>query len=459
MSEDRYEYKQQSLFKKHLLHLYLSQTDCDVLLTLPNSPRTFGAHTSVLAVRCRTLAASVRSFLSAKSNANSTAPSCPSKFCVRLPNVSDSTVERTLHYIYTGTFHFFAVEDSETCQFLQDVLTLAKFFGLPSLRSLLFRFVDERLSFPVLMTLLDIAICSDVLPSEDVTRLTESFCDKSAQFHDDDDNVGESNETYGSLSDTFWMYILRTEPLQMSEDQLWLLLVRRACAQLGIMYGPVSQMSETEQAFLTEIMSTYCKPGLLRILSFSTPFFIREIEPLRVFPPSEVLLKYRFDATVGTQPFFHAYPHDRLSFLMRVRQSALTIESKAHPHEKGVREDRQICMASWASQIAIKIDKRTALGKYTQLELFADDAKTERILSLRGAGSPIVSLRKQTSTSPPCDTVPHGDGPTFRKVDIVHSDVSSPIVLDTNKFFLSFYSPLNVGDTAWGYKLTVTNLR
>lgn len=459
MSEDRHEYKQQSLFKKHLLQLYLSQKDCDVLLTLPDSSRTFDAHTSVLAVRCRALATPVRSFLSVKSKPNSAAPSDPSKFCVQLPNVSSLTVDRTLRYIYTGTFHFLPVDDTEICQFLQDVLVLAKFFGLPSLHTLVFRLVDERLPFHVLMTLLDNALNSDVLSSRDVVQLTESFCEKSARFQTDDSACGENDMAYGSLSDTFWTYVLRTEPLQMSEDQLWSLLTRRACILLGISCGPVWQMSATEQVILMEMMRNYCKPGFLRILSFSTPFFVREVEPLRVFPPSEVLLKYRFDASVGSQPFFHAYPHDRLSFLMRVRQSTHTIESDAHPHERGIREDRRICMAPWASQVAIKIDKRTALGKYAQLELFADDTKTECFFSLRGTGPPVVSLRKPILSSATDDVGPDGNGATSRVEKSVHSEFDSPIVLDTNSFFLSFYSPLNVGNTAWGYKLTVTNLR
>lgn len=459
MSEDKHEYKQQSLFKKHLLQLYLNQKDCDVLLMLPDSPRTFDAHTSVLAVRCRALASPVRSFLSAKSKPNGVAPSGPSKFRVQLPNVSSSTVDRTLRYVYTGTFHFLPVDNTEICQFLQDVLVLAGFFGLPSLRALVFRLIDERLPFHVLMTLLDNALNLDVLSPRDVVRLTESFCEKSARFRVDDSKCREYNAIYGSLSDTFWAYVLRTEPLQMSEDQLWSLLARRACVQVGISYGPVCQMSATEQVILMEIMKNYCKPGLLRIFSFSTPFFVREVEPLGVFPPSEVLLKYRFDASVGSQPFFHAYPYDRLSFLMRVRQSGLTIESDTHPHARGIRENRRICMAPWASQVAIKIDERTALGKYAQLELFADDSKTECFFSLRGTGPPIVSLRKPILSSATDDVRQDGNGTTCRVERSVHSEFDSPIVLDSNNFFLSFYSPLNVGDTAWGYKLTVTNLR
>lgn len=459
MSEGRHEYRQQTFFKKHLLQLYVSQKDCDVLLTLPNSAQTFGAHTSVLAVRCHQLASPIRSFLCAKGKHNSSTSGFSAKHRVRLPHVSTFTVDRTLRYVYTGSLQFPSIENTEISPFLRDLLILASFLGIPSLRTLVFRLIDERLPIRILMVLLDDALCSGVLSSQDVIRLTESFCEKSASFQDVNNIEGKSTETYSGLSETFWRHVLRTEPLQMSEDKLWSLLVQRACAQLGISFTPASQMTPVEQILVKERVIDYCQPGMLRLLSFSTPFFAREVEPLEAYPSSEVLLKYKFDATVGTQPFNHTYPHDRLSFLKRVRQSAVTIESNEHPHKKGVREDRQICMASWASQVAIVVDSRTALGKYAQLELFTDDTKAERFFFLRGTGPPVISMRKPTSSTPHSFMRRESQGPSSRTVESVHSELSCPIILDANKFYLSFYSPLNVGDTAWGYKLTVTNLR
>lgn len=454
------EYRQQRLFKKQLLHLYTSQKDYDVVLKSPKSDLMFTAHSSILAVRCRALSSPLRAFLSNGSCPDKFSSGNCTKYNVRLPPASSFAIDQALRFVYSGSINFPPANHNQTPSLLNDILALASALDVPSLRNVCFRFVSERVCFRGVLELLDLVL-SQSTSEQDVNRLTEIVCMKSADCdkpHNDECCGGISN-AYLGLSEKLWRHVLQTEPLQMSEDQLWSLLVHRACGQTNISISPVSEMSTAERSRISKYMHRYCKPENLRILSFSAPFFVREVEPMRVFPTSEVLLKYRFDATVGLEPFMYSFPSDRLSFLSRVRQSARTIESGAHPHARGVRDERHVCMAPWSSQIAIEIDRRTALGKYAQLELFASAAKKDRFFFLRGAGPAIVSVcqSQQAGHHVNVHLGSNGDSHTAEKVH--HVDSGAPIVLNSNAFHLSFYAPLNVGDAKWGFKLTVTNLR
>lgn len=144
-----------------------------------------------------------------------------------------------------------------------------------------------------------------------------------------DDNT---DADFGQLSRAFSMYIHNLELLHVQEGQLWAPLIHWCCKCSNINpVKSVSRMSPDEPGRVSVLMKPFCQSHLFRILGFETMFFVSEVEPLGVFPPSEVLLRHRFDASAHSTSLDKVFTIGWLQFIHRIRHMHVCMESRSHP--------------------------------------------------------------------------------------------------------------------------------
>lgn len=412
-------------FQSNMLDLYESEKDADILFVIEGSEEKFSAHSSVVSVRCKLLRENVIQFLHEKVEGSSADAKVLE---IRVRPVMTGTFLQVLLYVYTGRITL----DRES---LYDVCSLSEIMGIPSLQNIVFCYLEDGNNIVEVAYILDRAVCDGEQKSSLIVRLTQFFSENCATI------LKEVNLKV--LSFSFMHHVVKQESINCSENDLWSALIFWICHSCQISpYKMVSSMSPTECCVVATRMITFCQPGYLRILNFDKHFFSKEVEPLNVFPSSEVLLKYRFDAAFAEFGFENAFPKDRYSFLTRTRQRTMFFESSSHPHPRGVHLDIKAELPQWVTELEVTFDYRTAVGKYADLEFFSDENRICRIFSLR---------MEQESRARSC----------VRPSSIVQSERKAlpSLYITGHCFWFTFYAPQNVGDLAWGYKFQVSVLK
>lgn len=342
-----------------LLH---SSQHADIFFHLPSYPVPIPAHSSIIAVRCQALHDTILNFLDKH---HSDSPPLD----IALPRASESSVRKVFEYIYTATISLDAAD-------VFDICTLATTLGIPSLHSIVLAYLSTEANLPLLTIVLDRALENLTHNRHLVNKLTEYFAEHGAN--------ALSRAPLHHLSLEFMKHIVKQENLAASELEIWNALIRWCCIQADIQPPKrVSDMTCEERRLITSRVRTFCLPGLVRILNFDSTSFAEQVEPLGVFPSDDVLLKYRFDAAAGNSSFEYAFPQDRYSFLLRIRQRTMHFESDCHPHPRGLSTTDKVELPQWVSEMRVTFDERTALGRYADLEFFLDEDLTESLFSFR----------------------------------------------------------------------------
>lgn len=344
---------------------------------------------------------------------------------ISLRSFSIQAVRAVLRYIYSGRITL-------TKENLYDTCCMSSVLGIPSLQGIIFTYLSNSQNVGLMAPVLDKALFDSQHDKEMVALLTERFSENCSKILQNTDTR--------TLSPRFMEHLVKQENLNASEYDVWRTLIVWACLKCDIPAEKrVSEMSDAERYQVSQQMGTFCRPAYLRILNFETEEFAGEVEPLNVFPSTEVLLKYRFDATVGIVSFDHAFPKDRYNFLSRVRHRIMTFESK-HPHARGAVSEEKVEMPLWVKEMEITFDQRTEIGRYAELAFFIDSDKQNRIFSSRYGRE--CNSRRSLSMSSALATQTKSDLDPFR--------------VKGNCFWFTFYSPQNVGTLAWGFKFQVS---
>lgn len=412
-------------FQQDLLGLLESSDAHDIHFLLPSTP-PICAHSAVIAVRCRALRPAVVTFLATRTT--STDPH-PSPLLIPVRPVAPATFRNVLRYLYTGSITL-----SEAAVY--DVSALAGALGVDSLQQIVFSYLQSRDNVRQVAPILDRALqAREHGPL--VGKLTAYVAENCATVL--------RHAPFHQLSRQLMVHLLKQENLWASERDIWTALVEWCCARCGVDGGrKISEMARPDCVKVAREMGAFCKPEYLRILNFDAAWFSQEVEPLGVFPAAEVLLKYRFEATAGMVGFDNAFPLDRYSFLRRIRQRTMCFESSTHPHPRGVSHSFEVQLPVWVSETKVVFDSRTALGRYADLEFFADEEKSQRIFSVRASRQSQFGIYRG-------------------RVKILglaaEPEALDPVIVHGNTFWCSFYAPKNVGDLAWGYKFFVSIVR
>lgn len=410
--------------QRDLRELLSSGNNSDLKLRVKGLSRDFEVHSPIIAARCKALRPQVISIL--KSRKSSSVPAEVAELQIS-NNVSESSMSEFLRYIYTGEVSFRKSN-------VYDLCLLSIILQVPSLKKFVSLYLERIENIHHIGINLDKALTDTQENKDMISSLSDLFSDHCSL-------ILRSN-SLKERSIPFLQHVLKQENLNVSEREIWNALVAWSCYQCNITpTKAVSGMSTAERKDIGSFIAPFCQPGYLRLLNFDPKFFLTEIEPLSVFSKEEILLKYRFDATAGMMDFHETYPGDRYSFLSRIRQQKITVESSTHPHPRGAHEEMKIEMPKWVSEMEVNFDERTSLGRYSYLEFHADAGKTERIFYLKA------------------NPIPKYDGSKWplSSADASHDD--SSLRIEGNVFWFSFYSPQNVGDLAWGYKFTASVVR
>ncbi|CDF33520.1 unnamed protein product [Chondrus crispus] len=437
------QYTLQDSFRKDMRKLLDSGVGSDVSFIINGVSPGIPAHSSIVAVRCKAIRSEVCKFRS-KGRDNDRAET--STMEIPIDSVSLPIFRKVLEYVYTGTIALQAAD-------VYDVCSISAQLGIGSLQSIVFSYLRNEENVRQIVTVLDRALQDSEQNRLLVVRLTEYLAENCSKLL--------WRAPYEELSVDLMLHIIKQENLGASEYEIWQALVEWGCMQCSVSPPKaVSAMSEREKKRVRECLQRFCRPGYLRILNFDTETFAREVEPLGSFPPAEMLLKYRFDAVAGNAAFEHAYHGDRYSFLLRVRQRTACYESTSHPHPRGVSQTFKVQMPRWATEMKVVFDPRTALGRYSELEFCTDERRAMRVYSVRASEVPgTMCLLSDVETTTPywaqSRLQNHGErsGVSARALGV------EPIYISGNSFWCTFYSPQNVGDSAWGYKFFVSIAR
>lgn len=417
-------------FQQDMQELLDSGRGSDVSFVFDDFPSLMRAHSSVIAVRCKSFRAAVVRFLTERKKKDQESGACLE---IQIPasGMSERAFYKVLKFIYTGTI------DLRSHQ-IYDVCYLAGFLGVESLQGIAFSYLQGKENIHQIATALDRALENSTENQVLLAKLTRYLAENCAKVL--------KRAPIRILSQDFMLHVVKQENLWASELELWNSLIAWCCGQCGISPAKkVSDMTECERTRVALLMKDFCRPGRVRILNFGAQAFSAEVEPLGVFSPSEVLLKYRFEAAAGIVDFDNAFPFDRYNFLTRSRQRTMCFESSTHPHPRGVRQTFEVQLPAWVSETKVVFDSRTALGRYADLEFFADEGMTIQIFSVRN--------NRQSRYSCQYRHLKMGEG------IVAKPDALAPIFISGNAFWVSFYAPLNVGDLAWGYKFFVSIVR
>lgn len=437
------QYTLQDSFRKDMHDLLDSGIGSDVSFIINGISTGIRAHSSIVAVRCKAIRTEVCKF---RAKVRDGEKHEEATLEIPIDAVSLHTFRKVLKYVYTGTIALQATD-------VYDVCSLSARLGIGSLQSIVFSHLRNEDNVRQITTVLDRALQNAEQNRLLVARLTEYFAENCSKVL--------QNAPFEELSGDLMLHIVKQENLGASEFEIWEALVNWSCLQSGLSSPKrVSLMIESEKKRVAVHVKLFCRPGYLRILNFDAETFAREVEPLDSFPPAEVLLKYRFDAAAGNAAFEHAFPGDRYSFLLRIRQRTTCYESSSHPHPRGVSQTVKVQLPRWVTEMKVVFDPRTALGRYADLEFCTDEGRTERIYSVRASEVPgRMCLLSEVRTNPPYWSEPRIENLTERSTVSARPLGVDPIYITGNCFWFTFYSPQNVGDSAWGYKFFVSIAR
>lgn len=414
-----------------------SGIDSDVSFIINGVSSGIRAHSSIVAVRCKSLRAEVCRFrANTKNGAHGRHPTLE----IPVEAVSVHTFRKVLKYVYTGTIPLQATD-------IYDVCSLSARLGIGSLQSIVFAHLRNEDNVRQITTVLDRALQNADQNRLLVARLTEYFAENCSKVL--------RSAPFEELSSNLMQHIVKQENLGAAEFEVWQALVNWSCTRTDISPSKrVSMMTVSERKTIATHMKGFCRPGYLRILNFDSETFAKEVEPLDVFPPGEVLLKYRFDAAAGKDAFEHAFPGDRYSFLLRIRQRTTCFESSSHPHPRGVSQTVKVQLPRWVTEMKVVFDPRTALGRYADLKFCTDEERSELVFSVRANTLWSMSANTQyRSDSHPENLTARANIAAARPLGL------DPIYIAGNCFWFTFYTPQNVGDLAWGYKFFVSIAR
>lgn len=413
-------------FQADMLSLLESSDTADIRFLLSTSSTVITAHSAVISVRCKRLASKVLSFLSRKEGG-----ALPVEEILEIPvhGASRRGMSEVLRYVYAG-------EISIDRTILNDVCALSTLLGIPSLQDIVIRYLREDENCRDTIAVLDRELRDPGNNSAFVSKLTDYFAENCSRII--------MCKELESSSLILMQHIIKQETLGACEEELWDGLVKWTNSRChNSPHLKVSQMTSEQRRAIVEHMNTFCRPGYIRILNFDSRTFATEVEPLGVFPLSEVLLKYRFDASVGCGDLSYSFPKDRYSFLARVRHRTMVFESTSHPHARGIFYKKKVEFPMWVTELEVNIDPYTSLGRYADLEIFSDEARAHRLFSFR-------SYCSQSGQSV-------GQLETKRKA--FRNDKVPTISICAKSFWFTFYAPQNVGDLGWGYKFRVSVVR
>lgn len=413
-------------FKTDMLRLLQTGDGSDVKFVVSKNKPPYLAHSSIIASRCPALRDTVLEYLSERCS-----PEDPHKHLqICVSSTSEAAMEQVLCYIYTGSITL----DSAISY---DVLTLSSEFGTTSLDRLVFNFFEDDKNLSLVAPNLDRALYDPKIEWRIISQLTKCLAGQCSK--------ALARLNVSQLSAQFFEHLLKQEQLNVTERQLWEVIIKWACAQCG-MNAPkcVSDMTERERELIAPKVRPLCEPGLLRVLDFDTMFMFNEVEPLNVFDSSDLLLKYRYDVLGEDESFACSYSGDHYSFLTRVRLRCMVFESQSHPMKQGENVKQKVQFPSWASLLRVEFDPRTTLERYSDLKLFGSEDLKE----------PVFSLAEVLGKGMLMGWGNWGDDKSVKRQ---RSVLSEPLYVDGRELWYTFFTPHNLGQSrGWGYKFTVS---
>jgi BTB/POZ domain/BTB And C-terminal Kelch len=396
----------------------------DVVLIAADGTR-FHSHSSILACRCPVLEPPIQAFLAKHPDNLSVWPrEARAVLPLSLPTVSALTLGSILRFVYTGRIHL-------TGENVFDVIAASNALGLVHLSRLAMVHIQAASTNETVLPFLERAMQHQLTSL--VTELLEYIV-----WHSRD---VLARDEFCELSLPVVLNIVKQEELGASEAEMWRALVRWACIRASVpAYLSVSQMTSSERNAVRTRLIPFAHPGHLRILNMDSTSFTKEVEPLKLFNESEVLIKYRFEAAFAAGALFDdAFPLPHIDFLMRIRQLTTCHESASHPHSRGVTELVVVSLPPWTRQAHISFDRRCALGKYSDLSFYESEQCETKIGSLNTVlaahriARRLANARTQQSTS---------------------SDPEPTLAIPLRRFVFKFYSPSNF-EAGWGYSFCV----
>lgn len=398
-----------------LERILLSGDGSDVTFVIGPGAVCFPAHSMIVAVRCRTLYQRVHEHLRSAKHAG------PLEF--EFPTLSAIVFPIVLGFIYTGRVlimsdNVFPIYSAAVCLGIERL----KVFAMDHLKST----TDPSRVLKYLTHALEHSL---VDMAADLISFIALNCVEVL-----------SSLGFDSASLSVVMHIVKQEDLSASEADIWRASVRWAACQSGVpRHMAVSAMSGLQRQRVCEHLRVFLRPGYLRILNLDVKTFAHELEPLGLLSEREILLKYRLEAAAKTLPFELSFPHTRLEFLTRVRHRTLVVESKSHPHPRGVSNKFLVELPSWTTSARVVFDPRCKLGRYADLSFFQDEGCSVKLASLASTHQPVRKGGWCNATRGPGE-----------------ADEVWCVEFWMRRFWFTFYAPFNVGNVEWGYKFSVT---
>lgn len=398
--------------KYHLVNdlgkLLETMSDADVNISTGEEQKQFKAHSVILAARSSTIKEEIQRHKENEQEQQSNS-------CLQLlfKDITPATFERVLKYMYTGRIRLGS-------SYVFDVLFAANLLDLAGLRKTCISYVYRSVNGRHILSYLERAVTMKE-PSiqlrlrQIMTRIVQDIS-KDVSFFSAPQSTIES--------------ILRQDMLNATEAQIWNFVVEWARYQEHSGAKVAEKVSINESMEVKKMLKQFARPGLLRLINIDVETVASKVEALEIFPRSEILKKYRFEAFGQSKNFSLAFPYPEVDFFRRVRNCGEYRESD-HPHGKGVDEIRVITMPSWVSSIQITFDAQCELGRYADLTFHTDESLSRTSVSLRSLlGERIKAIRRR-------------DGSETMKAAI-----------SCRRLWCRFYSPHNF-EPGWGYRLQV----
>lgn len=339
----------------------------DVAIFAGDLGERFEVHSCILAVRCPALAHQLSAFVASNPHNVGIFSHADRQFLeISYPSIRPRVMNMVLQYAYTGKVK---LRSSDVFH----VLRAAQLLDMESLARIaeqhIRRTTDVSHALAHLMQAIELEM--EVM----LTNLVQFISQHASE-------VFPRTEFY-TLSRRAIKILVKQEDLSIPEAQVWNAVWKWACIQCSVPFTKsFDDLNEVECERMRDTLCPFLKPGSIRVLNMDVSTFAKQIEPLGILTAEEVLLKYRFEATVDVAPFDSAFPMNRVEFLSRIRQETTKFESTSHPHPRGITEKVQIVLPSWAHRARLAFDPRCRLGRYADLSFFEDEYCAEKIVSL-----------------------------------------------------------------------------
>lgn len=360
------------------------------------------AHRTIIAARCRRLKRQIVEDLRTSK--------CDTE--IQLARFTCDDVHNVLQYVYTGTIRLNSANAIP-------VYDIANELGIPALLATVRHHIDKTTTTSNVLGLLQQSLNHDF---SGITAQLVTYIGSNAK---EILQISQFQECTPAAIDA----IVRHEDIQVPESELWTALVKWGCCRTKIEYPP---KTDDEKQTIGIELRPFARPGRLRILEFDPIDFYLHVEPFKVIPPRERLLKWKFDAA---RPAANAWPLDNESFLTRVRRRRIEFES-SHPHTLGTRNTTTVTLPIWCTRATVIFDERCELGQYAELSFYRDAECSDLVASLTDTRRTRWSDAKSS-------------------VKNVHDVLR--IECPTGKFWFKFYAPTSFA-ARWGFRFTVQTL-